>query len=73
MKIKNLFLSLLIFSFVFSAYNVGDMVSISDQNTSHSICNGEEPNGYNFSAYRGGDLFKVKLDIQGKQEYKTKF
>jgi len=34
---------------------------------------GSEPKNYDFNAYRGGDLFKVKLDIQGKLEYKTKF
>ena len=34
---------------------------------------GIEPPGYDFSAYRGGDLFKATLDIQGKPEYKTKF
>ena len=34
---------------------------------------GFEPRGYDFKAYRGGDLFRVKLDIQGKAEYKTKF
>ena len=34
---------------------------------------GSEPKGYNHKAYRGGDLFKVTLDIQGKLEYSTKF
>tara|TARA_B100001250_G_scaffold89810_1_gene74567 strand:+ start:28224 stop:29123 length:900 start_codon:yes stop_codon:yes gene_type:complete len=34
---------------------------------------GVEPKNYNFNSYRGGDLFRVKLDIQGKLEYKTKF
>ena len=34
---------------------------------------GSEPKGYDNNAYRGGDLFKVTLDIQGKLEYKTKF
>ena len=34
---------------------------------------GFEPINYDFKAYRGGDLFRVKLDIQGKAEYKTKF
>jgi len=35
--------------------------------------NGSEPKNYNFNSYRGGDLFKVTLDIQGKLEYKTDF
>jgi len=34
---------------------------------------GIEPEGYDLSTYRGGDLFRVKLDIQGKPEYKTNF
>ena len=34
---------------------------------------GIEPEGYDLSTYRGGDLFRVKLDIQGKLEYKTMF
>ena len=34
---------------------------------------GIEPEGYDLSLYRGGDLFRVKLDIQGKPEYKTDF
>tara|TARA_Y100000817_G_scaffold65502_2_gene49438 strand:- start:7878 stop:8777 length:900 start_codon:yes stop_codon:yes gene_type:complete len=33
--------------------------------------NGSEPKNYDHKAYRGGDLFRVKLDIQGKPEYKT--
>lgn len=35
--------------------------------------NGSEPKNYDLNAYRGGDLYRVKLDIQGKPEYKTKF
>ena len=35
--------------------------------------NGSEPKNYDFNAYRGGDLYRVKLDIQGKLEYKTMF
>ena len=34
---------------------------------------GIEPEGYDLSTYRGGDLFRVKLDIQGKIEFKTNF
>ncbi len=34
---------------------------------------GIEPEGYDLSTYRGGDLFRVKLDIQGKPEYQTNF
>ena len=34
---------------------------------------GMEPPGFDMSAYRGGDLFRVKLDIQGKPEFSTRF
>ena len=32
-----------------------------------------EPEGYNFNAHRGGELYRVKLDIQGKPEFRTAF
>ncbi|MCH7983179.1 MAG: SMP-30/gluconolactonase/LRE family protein [Chloroflexi bacterium] len=34
---------------------------------------GMEPAGFDMSSYRGGDLFRVKLDIQGKPEFVTDF
>jgi sugar lactone lactonase YvrE len=34
---------------------------------------GMEPEGFDMSTYRGGDLFRVKLDIQGKPEFQTQF
>ena len=34
---------------------------------------GWEPEGFNMNTYRGGDLYRVKLDIQGKPEFVTDF
>ena len=34
---------------------------------------GMEPPGFDMSTYRGGDLYRVKLDIQGKLEFPTRF
>lgn len=34
---------------------------------------GLEPKGYNYSAHRGGELYRVRLDIKGKPEFETDF
>ena len=34
---------------------------------------GMEPPGFDLSAYRGGDLYRVRVGIQGKAEFKTGF
>jgi len=34
---------------------------------------GHEPPGYDFSANRGGQLYRVKVDVQGKREFETDF
>lgn len=34
---------------------------------------GLEPLGYDFSAHRGGELYRVRLDVQGKPEFQTDF
>jgi D-xylonolactonase len=34
---------------------------------------GFEPEGFDMLSYRGGDLYRVKLNIQGKPEFKTGF
>lgn len=34
---------------------------------------GFEPVGFDLDSYRGGDLYRVKLDIQGKPEFETDF
>ena len=43
--------------------------------TSASITDptGVEPKGYDNNLYRGGDLYRIKLDIQGKNEFITDF
>lgn len=34
---------------------------------------GMEPRGYDSNAHRGGELYRVRLDIQGKPEFETDF
>ncbi len=34
---------------------------------------GFEPAGYDYSAHRGGELYRVRLDIQGKPEFEADF
>lgn len=34
---------------------------------------GLEPTGYDFNAHRGGALYRVRLDVQGKPEFETDF
>jgi D-xylonolactonase len=34
---------------------------------------GSEPDGYDFKAHRGGELYRVRLDIAGKPEFETNF
>ena len=38
MNIKNIFISFIVLSFIFPVYNVGDIVSNSDQNVTLSVC-----------------------------------
>ncbi len=40
---------------------------------SDGTLSGMEPPGFELSTYRGGDLFRVKLDVQGKPEFNTRF
>ena len=32
-----------------------------------------EPKNYDYKAHRGGELYRVKIDIQGKPEFLTDF
>jgi len=41
--------------------------------TGSSELTGWEPAGFSPDSYRGGDLYRVKLDIQGKPEFVTDF
>ncbi len=40
---------------------------------SDGTATGMEPPGFDLSTYRGGDLYRVELDIQGKPEFETGF
>ena len=42
---NRIFIILAMVSFTFAVYNVGQTVSISDQQQNLEVCNGEEPNG----------------------------
>ena len=43
-------------SLLFSAYNVGQTVSISDQNLTFEVCNGESPFNPSSSDFKFGDF-----------------
>ena len=38
MNIKNIIISIALVSFIFPVYNIGDTVSVSDQNVTLSVC-----------------------------------
>ena len=68
----SLFFAVLLFSFSFAVYSVGQTVSISDQQQSLEVCNGEEPNGetdgemslYDYNGdYNGGAYFVIHIDM----------
>ena len=50
-------LSFLLSTFVFGLYNVGQTVSLNDQNVTVDVCNGENP-------HTGGNEFKL-ADLNG--------
>lgn len=56
---KSILLMMLLFSFAFSAYSVGQTVSISDQNTTMETC-------YAGNGYNNGDSWKL-IDWNGAQ------
>ena len=70
--LKKLSIILSIFSLTFAVYNVGQTVSISDQQLVLDICNGEEPNGetdeemmmYDYNgAVNGGSYYVFHIDM----------
>ena len=70
--LKKLFIILSIFSLTFAVYNVGQTVSISDQQLVLDICNGEEPNGetddemmmYDYNGeHNGGSYYVFHIDM----------
>ena len=61
-----------IFSFTFAVYNVGQTVTISDQQQNLTVCNGEEPNGetdtymqmYDYNGdVNGGHYYVFHIDM----------
>ena len=70
--LKKLFIILSIFSLTFAVYNVGQTVSISDQQLVLDVCNGEEPNGetdgemtmYDYNGeHNGGSYYVFHIDM----------
>ena len=64
--------SILMLSFTFAAYSVGQTVSISDQQQNLTVCNGEEPNGetdtymqmYDYNGdVNGGHYYVFHIDM----------
>ena len=65
-------LSIGMLSFSFSAYSVGQTVSVSDQQMMMDICNGEEPNEetdgemcmYDYNGHaNGGKYYVLRIDM----------
>ena len=70
--LNKILLMLSILSFSFSAYSVGQTVSISDQQITLDVCNGVEPNGetdgemtmYDYNgAVNGGSYYVFHIDM----------
>ena len=64
--------TILLFSFTFAVYNVGQTVSISDQQQVLDVCNGVEPNEetdgemtlYDYNGeYNGGAYYVFHIDM----------
>ena len=67
-----LIVSLSMLTLMFAAYNVGQTVSISDQQTSLDVCNGHEPNDetdgtmslYDYNGdYNRGQYYVIHIDM----------
>ncbi len=65
-------ISILLLSFSFAVYNVGQQVSISDQQLNLEVCNGHEPNEetdgnmslYDYNGeYNGGAYYVTHIDM----------
>ena len=70
--LKKLSIILSIFSLTFAVYNVGQTVSISDQQQNLTVCNGIEPNEetdgnmslYDYNGdYNGGSYYVTHIDM----------
>ena len=72
MMLNRIFVFVSILSFSFSAYIVGQTVSMSDQQLVMPICNGVEPNGesdgemslYDYNGdFNGGEYYVIHIDL----------
>ena len=70
--LKKFLVLLLLLSFSFAVYNVGETVSISDQQQNLTVCNGIEPNEetdgsmslYDYNGdYNGGSYYVTHIDM----------
>ena len=70
--LNRIFIILAMSSLTFAVYNVGQTVSISDQQQNLEVCNGEEPNGeddtymqmYDYNGdYNGGHYYVFHIDM----------
>ena len=70
--LNRVFVILAMFSLTFAVYNVGQTVSISDQQWGLDVCNGHEPNGeedgemslYDYNGdYNGGAHYVFHIDM----------
>ena len=61
----NKFLILILVSFSFTAYQVGDQISESDQNRRHDVCYGAEHHGLEEDQGHGGGYTLALGDLNG--------
>ena len=63
---NRIFVILAMFSLTFAVYNVGQTVSISDQQQNLEVCNGEEPNGEDDTYMQ---MYDYNGDVNGGHYY----
>ena len=64
--LNRIFVILAMFSLTFAVYNVGQTVSISDQQQNLEVCNGEEPNGEDDTYMQ---MYDYNGDVNGGHYY----
>ena len=69
---NNIIATIIMFAFTFGVYNVGQEISINDQQWGLDVCNGHEPNGeiddemslYDYNGeYNGGRYYVTHIDM----------
>jgi sugar lactone lactonase YvrE len=58
---------------MFGGRDLNELYVTSAWNGTGEPAGGLEPPGYDLRAHRGGELYRVKLDIQGKLEFEAEF